>query len=210
MKETFLEIFIDFSAYFSLTAGILGIILFLIMIGSLSMLKKLGQFFNNTYSVKKVEAAVNHKVTFNIRDTIFSYSRFSGISLCVISFTIIIFFLFKLDTEKFVVFFSYKKIPVIIFIMLMQGFQYMMIFFLGLVFIYGIILIVMPQRGRRFNDFFDKWYDIDNTIEEQFEKTITKDIDTVSFLRNKHVGYTGLIFSIILTLLALINFFILR
>ena len=93
----------------------------------------------------------------------------------------------------------------IIWLIGLQSFQWFTVCALGFVFFYGILLVFHKKLAERLNHTFDTWYNLDKVIEKKFEKTITKDIDTVSFLRNKHVGWTGLIISLFLIFLAIIN-----
>ena len=205
MREVFYTILIEFSAYFSLVAGILGLFLFVTMINSLSFLKKLGQLFNRIYSLKKMEKTVNGNIDLNMKKFLFMYSTFSGLCLCFLSGFPIVFLTCKVDMEKFAVLLPVKSSYHIILLTGLQSFQWFTVCALGFVFLYGILLLFHKKLAERLNQIFDTWYNLDEAIENKFEKTITKDVDTVSFLRNKHVGWTGLIISLFLILLAVIN-----
>ena len=123
MKEVFYTILIEFSAYFSLVAGILGLFLFVTMINSLSFLKKLGQLFNRIYSLKKMEKTVNGNIDLNMKKFLFMYSTFSGLCLCFLSGFPIVFLTCKVNMEKFVTLLPVKNSYHIIWLIGLQSFQ---------------------------------------------------------------------------------------
>ncbi|MBN1521323.1 MAG: hypothetical protein JW928_02220 [Candidatus Aureabacteria bacterium] len=201
------DILIEFSAWFALASGLLGISLFAVMLASLGFLKKLGKIFNKTFSVRKIELAVNKNFEWNMKKLFFTHSKISGSALCLISFFLALFLAFRIDMEKFLEVLKVKVEHRMVWLIGMQSFQAIVVSALFLVFFYGLILFFCTDFAKKLSNHFNRCYDIEEKLKVKLEKTITKDIDTISFLRNKPIGLTGLILSIILVALALYDLF---
>lgn len=204
-SEFFTQILIDFLLYFPLVAGLFGLILFFIMLRSLSTLKKIGQIFNKTFSLKKVEANLNRNVGKSLSYILVLHPGILGAFLCIISLLLTFFFAFKIEPDKFIKILHVKEQVGLLLEILMQVLQWLGIVCLSFVFFYSLLLLFKQELAFKFFRAFDKWYNIDETIEKKMERTISKDIDTISFLLSKSVGWTGLTISFILTLLSLYN-----
>ena len=207
MKQTqfFLEIFIQFFAYFALAAGIMGIFLFSLMLKNLKLLKTLGNIFNRVYDLKKVEQGINCKMGDSMSFILLLHPGIFGTFLSSISVFLVFLFSFRIDLEKFVDIFHLQKNPKMLFLVLMQSFQWLMMIALGFVFIYGILLIFRQKTAMNMVKRFDRWYRLDDSIEKKLEMTVSKDIDTISFLRNRMIGMTGLTVSILLSIIAILD-----
>jgi hypothetical protein len=203
--QFFLDIMLEFFAYFALIAGILGIILFTLMLKNLKFLKFMGQVFNRAYSLKKLEHGVNHKIGESLSFILLLHPAIFGTFLCAVSVFLIFIFSTRIELEKFVNIFHVQQSTKAMFLMGMQSFQLLMIISLGLVFLYGLLLVFRQRTAMNMVKRFDKWYRIDESIEKKLETTVSKDIDTISFLRNKMIGKIGLIISIILLIIAMLD-----
>lgn len=199
------EITVEFLAYFCLVAGISGSILFFLMLNNLKFLRRLGQIFNTVYSVKKMENSVNRTMGESLSYILLLHPGIFGAFLCMVSVLLISVFAFKIDAEKFVNIFHVQQNVKVLFLMGIQSFQWLMGISLSFVFIYGVLLIFKQKTAMGMVKKFDRWYRFDESIENSLDRTVSKDIDTISFLLHRHVGMVGLILSIILTIIALLD-----
>ena len=196
------DILIVFSAWFSLIAGIFGIVLFLVMLLSLRLLRKLGQIFNKTYSIKKMEYILSKNIEFNLKKLFFKYAKWAGSILCIVCVFIIFFLVYRVDINSFLNVLKVKPEFKMLWLIILQSFQAVFVGALLFAFFYGIMLIFCEDFAKKLNESFSRTFNIDEKIQESFEKTITKDIDTISFLRNRVIGLVGFLISVILTILA--------
>ena len=204
-SDIIFQIIIEFLNTFSLVAGILGIFLFAVMLRSLQTLKIMGKTFNRTFSLKRMERGLNRKMGQNLHFFLISHPHLFGFFLSLISFILILVFSFKIQPEALPPLFhiSQEKVPVLI--LFFQTLKLLGLISLTCVFVFGLLLVFRKELAEKFCITVDRWYNIDDSIENKLEETISKDIDTISFLMNKSIGWTGLVLSLFLVLLSLYN-----
>ncbi len=202
--SAFFDVIVKFSLIFSFVAGLLGVILFLIMIFSLDLLRDIGNFFNRAFSLKKIERRINE---FRQIDNIFfKYSKLIGIFI-VISGILVIYSMFKnVNIEELNDIFNIKDTNwPFIFAMFKTMWLFTIISLCAGV-IFGFVLIFDKDVAKEWSSFINKWYDSDE-IEERLDNTILKDTDTICFLHNKIVGVFGLTASVFLLVLSSIRIY---
>lgn len=204
MNKILIPMSIDFLNYFFLIGSVFGILLFLCMINSLKLLKKIDSFANKSYSIKKLEQIIDYTFNLDFKKLLLSSSKLIGSLLCLITVYVLHFFIFKFNFEKLSQLFSVCCNHEIILILLKFIKIFAILSFIS-IFIFGLLLILNKKLVEKIIILFDNWYDVDKVIEEKLEKTIAKDFDTICFLRNKPIGIFGLFLSIILLILTVIN-----
>jgi hypothetical protein len=198
------HILIDFTKYFSLFSSIAGILLFCCMLVSLRMLKKFGFFFNKTYNSNKLETMLNKSVLADFSNSILSHSIISSFTLFVISSFLLNFFIFQFNPSKiYVLFFSACSQNVLL--IFLKTLQKLFILFFILICIFSLLVIFRKKYADFLIRHLDSPYDFDKLIEDKLDSTISKDVDTICFLRNKLIGTTGLVLSICLFFLSIRN-----
>jgi hypothetical protein len=193
---------IEFSVWFSLAAGLIGTALFSVMLFSLGLLRTLGQIFNETYSMKALEARFNRRFNIRMRNMMMAHPATSGSALAAVSLLLFLFFALGLDAARIAALCGAGSARALA-LAALQFVQWTALAAFGFCFVFGLLLAARKGLAEKLCDRFDAWYSIDEKIEDRLEKTITKDIDTISFLRQKTIGMAGLTISVILTLIAL-------
>jgi hypothetical protein len=200
--KTFIDFLIQSSEWFALVSGIFGALLFIVMLLSLDGLKRMGEIFNTSYSVKKIENAVNAKA--DIENALFSRAKMLGFFVSIASIWIFIFLIFQLDVEKVLGILSVRQNLQPFYLALLQTAKLFSILSIVFSFLFGLILIFDRNSAEKISSFFSNWYSTEN-IEKKLDETILKDTDTICFLHNKFVGLLGFLASVILLGFSVIN-----
>jgi len=202
--SAFFDVFIKSSLIFSFVAGLLGVFLFSVMIMSLDLLRDLGNFFNKSFPVKKIEKKMNSSK--NIDDTFFKYSKVFGV--LIIAGGLYIFYALlkgmKIEAMKTVFNISDVNWPFILALLKTIWLFTLVSVIAGIIF--GLLLIADTDVAKDLSSLFNKWYDYDE-IEQRLDDTVLKDTDTICFLHNKIVGIFGLTASVFLLILSSINLY---
>ena len=185
----------------TLIFGILGIILSLLILFSLDTTKSLSEIFNSTVNIdKNIKCLDKHIQTENF---FYKHNLFIGTGLTVASVFFINFLFFQLDIDHFL---KALSIPVKYF-MLSQVISNSMALFgkiSGITgFFTGIALLLMPGTLHRLENKLNFWLST-QTIEEKLNE-IHKDTDTICFLHPLLFGTLGLLTSVFLTILSILN-----
>jgi len=199
------EIFLEFSAYFALLAGVLGMVLFGLMIKSLVTLKQLGSLLNRVISTQGIEKNLNQRISMEWSQWVIKYPTLSGPILCLVSTWIFIFLVFNFNSEEIIAALKLNGPTVVVWNICLQSLQWIGIVGIVGVFWIGIALIMNPNLVEMMCTAVDQWFDIDEALSKKLDKTVSKDIDTISFLRSKTIGWAGFIFSSVLFTLSLAN-----
>lgn len=200
--KTFIDFLIQSSEWFALVSGIFGALLFIVMLLSLDGLKRMGEIFNTSYSVKKIEKAVNAKA--DIENALFSRAKMLGFFVSVASIWIFIFLIFQLDVEKVLGIFRVRQNLQPFYLALLQTAKLFSILSVVFSFLFGLVLIFDRNSAEKISSFLNSWYSTES-IEKKLDETVLKDTDTICFLHNKFVGLLGFLASIILLGFSIIN-----
>ena len=196
------DILVESSEYFSMVAGIMGILLFVIMLFSLDILRGAGKLFNNSYSVKNMEDTVNK--TTSIEKFIYSRSRFIGAIVICATIYIFIFLMRELDLERIMSVLKVRSTFRPFTLALMQTARLFSIISMAFAFLFGIVMVFDKNSAEKISDFLNDWYSTEE-IENKLNETVLKDTDTICFLHNKFFGILGLLASLILRYFAIMK-----
>jgi len=196
------EILMQSSEYFTFIAGFLGIILFFSMLFSLDFLKKLGKFFNRSYSTKQIEKAINAQV--NIENVFFNKPLIWGILISLGAIWVTVFLLWQLDIERVVAYIKIRSTFKPLVQILFQVFQIVGVVGILSALVFGLLMIFNISLAHKISGKLNSWYNTE-PLATKLDDTVVKDIDAICFLRNVIIGWPGLVISLVLIVLAVLN-----
>ena len=197
----FWEIALQTVSILALIFGILGVAFCLLLLISPNAIKKISNVINRSIDVDKKVSYLDKDI--RTENIIYKHHVIAGVSLIVGSGFILIFLMFKLDVAAFVnIFFSSQKFFLINEILLNS--IAVIGKFVGVAgIIIGLILLFSPGKMKKIEKKINTWFSTKEMISKLDETH--HDIDTFIYQHAILSGLTGLIISILLTVLATIN-----
>ena len=197
----FWEIALQTVSILALIFGVLGVAFSLLLLISPNATKKISNVINRSIDVDKKVSYLDKDI--RTENIIYKHHAIAGISLIVGSGFILIFLMFKLDVAAFVnIFFSSQKFFLINEILLNS--IAVIGKFVGVAgIIIGLILLFSPGKMKKIENKINTWFSTKEMISKLDETH--HDIDTFIYQHAILSGLTGLIISILLTVLATIN-----
>ena len=197
----FWEIALQTVSILALIFGILGVAFCLLLLISPNATKKISNVINRSIDVDKKVSYLDKDI--RTENIIYKHHVIAGVSLIVGSGFILIFLMFKLDVAAFVnIFFSSRKFFLINEILLNS--IAVIGKFVGVAgIIIGLILLFSPKKNKKIENKINTWFSTKEMISKLDETH--HDIDTFIYQHAILSGLTGLIISILLTVLATIN-----
>ncbi len=199
--DFFWEIALETVTILALIFGILGVAFSLLLLISPNATKKISTVFNRSIDVDKKVSYLDKDI--QTESIIYKHHVIAGVTLIVGSGFILIFLIFELDVTAFVnIFFGSRKFVVINEILLTS--IAVIGKFVGVAgIIIGFILLVSPGKMKKIEKKINTWFSTKEMISKLDETQ--HDIDTFIYRHAILFGLTGLMISILLTVLATIN-----
>lgn len=196
------DIFILSSEYFSIVAGALGIMLFLIMLSNLDILRIAGKLFNTSISTKEIEQSVNRQT--DLEKIFYAYPKPLGFIIVVASSYVIFFLFVQLDIENILNMINMKTNLRPFAQALLQTAHVFCMLSMIVSIIFGIIMMACKESAEKISLFCSQWLNTEQ-FQEKLDETVMKDTDTICFLHHKILGVLGLMVSVLLILFAVSN-----
>lgn len=198
----FQEIALEAVEILTLIFGILGTTFSLLLIFSPSLTKSISAVFNRYVSL-------DDKVSYLDKDIptdsfIYSHHVIFGACLIAGSAFALIFFFFRLDVSGFANIFFVSDKYVSINEMIFDAVSWVgkVACFVGL--ICGIMLFVAPQKMKRIENVMNSWFETRPVFEKLDESK--RELDTLFFRHPVMYGSIGLIISLFVIILSILNF----
>lgn len=201
MNEVY-QILIQSSEILCLVFGLMGLLIFMLLVFFMDQLTDLSEWFNKEFNIKgSIYNTLNKQI--ETESIIFSYPRFFGIFIFLISFWAFIFVQKGMDTAALLKAMHVSSSTHELTLVVLKSFTAVIHVFSIAGFVVSIGLILVPKIVRKWCYKLDTWFQTD-----QFEESLDamrKDTDQICYLHPIITGVVGLFFSVILLLLAIFN-----
>ena len=197
----FQQIALEAVEILTLVFGILGITFSLLLIFSPSLTKSISAVFNRNVNIDDTVSLLDKDVS--VDSFIYSHNVIFGICLSAGSAFALIFFFFSLDVSSFANIFFVPGKYVSTNKMIFEAVSWIgkVACFLGL--ICGIILFIAPDKMKRIENVMASWFETRPVFEKLDESK--RELDTLFFRHPIVCGAIGLIISVFVIVLSILN-----
>jgi hypothetical protein len=185
----------------TLVFGMLGMSFSLLLLFSPAVVKNLGRVLNRSVDVNKRLLFLDRE----IRTENLFYSHPTVVGLCLMggSLFALLFFFFKLDISKFAQIFFGSARSALPGQILFETLAWIGKIACALGFVFGLLLVVAPDRMRRIDKKLNSWFETRSLVEKLERQN--RELDTLLYRYPLAFGIVGAVVSFLLIILSILN-----